>query len=313
MKEDKRSNTAASVRQRLLNYARRHGDEFQRILDRYGSERFLFRLSRSTHVERVILKGAMLFLKWAGEFYRPTKDIDFLALGAGNLEETERIVREVCLIPCEEDGLEFLTETVRAELIREEQEYGGTRVTFQALLGSARIHLRLDFGYGDAVIPEPAVEEYPTLLDMPAPKLLMYPIEAVVAEKFQALADLGMTNSRMKDFYDLWVLAGDYTFDGQQLSDALKATFQRRKMPIPANDPVALTEEFSGDGIKLTQWRAFLRRGPFKVREDDLGKVIQALRQFLMPPSRALSAGEEFRGAWPPGGPWRGIDQNKAC
>lgn len=299
------ANVAASVRQRLLNYARRSGDEFQRVLDRYGAERFLFRLSRSPHSERFVLKGAMLFLKWAGELYRPTKDVDFLALGSENLEGAEQIVREICSTPFEEDGVEFLTETVHGELIREEQEYGGIRVTFRAKLGSARIHLRVDIGYGDAVTPEPTVEEYPTLLDMPAPVLRMYPAEAVVAEKYHTLVDLGMTNSRMKDFYDLWVLGKDFAFDGRKLSGAIASTFKRRRTAIPKKEPIALSSEFSQSDLKQTQWRAFLQKGPFKIKEEDLEKVIDSLQTFLMPPSNLLSAGRDFNGTWTPGGPWR--------
>ncbi len=246
----------------------------------------------------------MLFLKWAGELYRPTKDVDFLALGKENLEEAARFVREVCSIPFEEDGLEFLPETVHAELIREEQKYGGTRVTFQARLGSARIHLRVDIGYGDAVTPEPAVEKYPTLLNMPAPLLRMYPTETVVAEKFQTLVDLGMTNSRMKDFYDLWVLAKDFPFDGRKLAAAIASTFKKRRTAIPEKEPIALSLEFSRDDQKRTQWRAFLLKGPFKVKEEELEKVIAFLQAFLMPPSKALGAGKDFKETWSPGGPW---------
>jgi hypothetical protein len=263
------TNVAASVRQRLLNYAHQSGDEFQRVLDLYGAERFLFRLGRSPLVEKVVLKGAMLFLKWAGELYRPTKDVDFLALGSESLEGAEQIVREICSIPSEEDGVEFLTSTVHAELIREEQEYGGTRVTFLAELGSALIHLRVDMGYGDAVPPETTIGKYPTLLDMPAPVLRMYPAEAVIAEKYQALVDLGITNSRMKDFYDLWVLAKDFAFDGRKLSAAIAATFKRRRTMIPEKEPIALSQEFGRNDLKRTQWRAFLQKGPFKVKLEE--------------------------------------------
>ncbi|MFH1037489.1 MAG: nucleotidyl transferase AbiEii/AbiGii toxin family protein [PVC group bacterium] len=305
MKRKVLSNMAASVRQRLLNYAHQSGDEFQRVLDRYGVERFLFRLGQSPYADKIVLKGAMLFLKWAGELYRPTKDVDFLSFGSDDLEQAELFIREICSIPVEDDGVEFLPGTVLAELIREEQEYGGTRVTFQAKLGSARIHLRVDIGYGDAVTPEPVVEKFPTLLDMPAPVLRMYPAEAVIAEKYQTLVDLGMTNSRMKDFYDLWTLARDFAFDGSKLASAITSTFKRRQTPIPEKEPVALSDEFIRDDLKRTQWRAFLRKGPFKVTEDDLGKVINALREFLMPPSRALNKVKDFAGSWPPGGPWR--------
>lgn len=305
MKRKVLSNMSDSVRQRLLNFSRQSGDEFQSILSRYGAERFLFRLGQSPYANQVVLKGAMLFLKWAGELYRPTKDVDFLSFGGDGLEQAEIFIREICSVRVEDDGVEFLPGTVHAELIREQQEYGGTRVAFQAKLGSARIHLQVDIGYGDAVTPEPSVEKFPTLLDMPAPVLLMYPAEAVIAEKYQALVDRGMTNSRMKDFYDLWTLAMDFAFDGPKLASAITSTFKRRKTPIPEKEPVALSDEFIRDNLKRTQWRAFLNKGPFKIQEEDLGKVIEALRKFLMPPSRALSKGKNFAGSWPPGGPWR--------
>ncbi len=209
----------------------------------------------------------------------------------------------------EDDGVEFVAETVRGGLIREEQEYEGVRVSAEARIGTARVRLQVDVGFGDAVTPEAAEAELPTLLDAPPPMLRAYPKETVIAEKLQALVVLGMLNSRMKDFYDLWRLARHDAFDGHVLTEAVQATFARRDTSLPKDVPVGLAEEFATDAGKQAQWRAFVRRGRL-AEEAELEEVIASLRAFLLPvleaarvaPTHTASALEQ---RWEPGGPWK--------
>ncbi|MFQ5571042.1 MAG: nucleotidyl transferase AbiEii/AbiGii toxin family protein, partial [Rhodothermales bacterium] len=269
------SNVAVSVRQRLLNRARAQEEDYQVLLTRYVLERFLYRLSQSLHRDRFVVKGAMLFLLWKGEFHRTTRDLDLLAFGSSEIAHLEAVVREICTVAVEvEDGIVFHPETIQGRAIREDQIYDGVRVTVVARLGSARLPLQIDIGFGDAIIPAPAKEDFPVLLDFPAPALPVYPRETVVAEKFQAMVELGITNSRMKDFYDLWYLSGHFAFDGPTLVRAITATFERRGTPLPSTLPLALTAEFADDPTKQTQWNAFLRRGGLKTEAMTLREVI---------------------------------------
>jgi predicted nucleotidyltransferase component of viral defense system len=302
MTKGKPRNLTASVHDRLLDLARKQKEEFQLLLTRYCLERLLYRLSRSPHRNLFILKGAMLFAVWSNDRHRPTRDLDLLAKGQSSIERFEQIFREVCGQAVEEDGLEFQSDTVRGERIKEDADYEGVRMQFEVRLGSARITLQVDLGFGDVVTPAAAEVTYPTLLAFPAPTLLAYPKETVVAEKFQAMVLLGTANSRMKDFYDLLILSQRFGFDGPSLCGALRATFKRRETALPGEPPVALTEGFSSDQNKLRQWQAFLRKS--KGEANDLGQVVQALRLFLMPPAQAAAQGETFAWSWPAGGPW---------
>lgn len=298
-------NIAASVRQRLLNRSRAQGEDFQVLLTRYGLERFLYRLSQSPHQDRFVVKGAMLFLLWEGEFHRTTRDLDLLAFGSSEIAQLEAAVREICMVAVPDDGIVFHAETVRGRLIREDQIYEGVRVTVEARLGAARLPLQIDVGFGDTIVPAPKNEDFPTLLDFPAPTLPVYPKETVVAEKFQAMVELGITNSRMKDFYDLWYLSRYFAFDGPPLTRAIAATFERRGTPLPSETPLALTDEFATDPTKQTQWRAFLRRGDLKTEDITLQEVIDTLSDFLWPPASAAATGTSFEAAWQPSGPWQ--------
>jgi predicted nucleotidyltransferase component of viral defense system len=234
---------AASVRQRLLNLARERGEDFGLVLTHYALERVMYRLSVSGHREQFVLKGAMLFALWGGDPHRPTRDLDLLGHGTIDTQRLEQIFREVISVEVEKDGLEFLTETVRGARIREDEEYEGVRVQLEARLATARIKVQIDVGFGDVMTPAPQEIEYPVLLDFPAPRLRTYPRETVVAEKFEALVKLGIANSRMKDFYDLWVMARDFEFEGALLSQAIKATFERRGTALPTDVPLALSDE----------------------------------------------------------------------
>jgi len=256
MTQDKVSNIAASVRMRLLNIIRETGDDANLVWTRYATERLFYRLSVSEYAGDFILKGAMLFMAWTGQAYRPTVDMDFLSHGVASNERLTGVFRNVCAVEVEPDGLEFDGNSVKASPIREEQEYQGQRVTLTAFLGKARISIRVDVGFGDVVTPKARMLVYPTLLDFPAPRIRAYPRETVVAEKLQAMVVLGIANSRMKDFYDLYVLARDFAFDGATVTRAIKATFKRRKTEIPHATPLSLTEEFGCDGTKSIQGKA---------------------------------------------------------
>jgi predicted nucleotidyltransferase component of viral defense system len=299
-------NVVASVRQRLTDLARKQGEDFQLVLTRYVIERLLFRLSCSEQRGEFVLKGAMLFRLWADQPHRPTRDLDLLGKGENSIERLVSVFQGVCRLTVEDDGLTFAPDTVRAERIKEDQEYEGVRVSCEVRLGQARINLQIDVGFGDAVTPRAVEVRYPTILGFPAPVLRAYPRETVVAEKFQAMATLGIANSRMKDFFDLWVLARDFPFDGAPLSRAIRATFRRRKTGLLAEAPLALTAEFGTDGAKVRQWQAFIKKSKLDVAGTTLEQVCAFLNGFLMPPTEALSAGEEFTRAWAPGGPWSG-------
>ena len=211
---------------------------------------------------------------------------------------------DVCAEKVEDDGLSFLSDTIRIEKIREEEAYQGIRVLLEARLANARIPLQIDVGFGDVITPAPVEVEYPTLLAFPAAKMRAYPRESVVAEKFEAMIKLGMANSRMKDFYDLWVMAGRFEFRGPVLGEALAATFARRKTGLPASRPLALTPEFSASPAKQTQWRAFLRKSGLEAGAS-LQDVTNAIDAFLIPVVEGILRKGTIPSLWRPGGPWR--------
>jgi predicted nucleotidyltransferase component of viral defense system len=310
MSPSKNKNYAASVRQRLLNYARSNGQDFNFVLRTFAHERLLYRLSRSPYVDHFVLKGAMLFKLWTGDFYRPTRDIDVLASKSETIVSLKGIFQEILRLSFVEDGLTYLPDTVKVQEIREEQQYGGLRVTFIAMLGSAEIKLQVDCGFGDAITPDPIITDFPTLLDFPAPRLPMYPKETVVAEKFEAIVRLGLANSRMKDFYDIWALASDFPFSGQIIASAIQNTFNRRKTPFPTGTPEAFRASFIQNQLKQTQWQAFVRKTRFVKVEKDFGKAIDFLRSFLLPPIASIQETKSFEMNWSAGGPW--LDNNTA-
>lgn len=270
----------ASVRARLLMLAREKGQAFDLLLTRYTTERLLYRLSTTPHRDRFVLKGAMLLTTWFDDPHRPTRDVDFLGHGDPAPEPVLSVFREICAIE-ENDGVIFDVDALRVELIREELEYGGLRLRTTARLAGARITVVIDIGFGDAV--EPGIEEIdlPVLLDLPAPRLHVYARETVVAEKFQAMVMLGLANTRMKDFYDIWMLSRNYDFDGERLSRAIAATFERRGTAIPEDVPDALSPVFTADATKQRQWAAFVR--DLDADSPPLEMVVNDLAGFLMP------------------------------
>lgn len=296
-------NLAASVRARLLNHARKTRQDFQVVLTRFCLERLLYRISISEHANLFLLKGALLFDLWFDVPHRPTHDADFLGIGPSELPLVESTFKDVCGLEVD-DGVKFLSATVHAAEIRKEANYAGIRVTLSATLDGARCKMQADIGFGDAVTPGPQTVDYPTILqDLAAPKLQAYPRYTVVAEKFEALTTLGIANSRMKDYFDLWVLAQHADFSGVILCQAISATFSRRKSSIPTSAPVGLTAAFATDKQKQTQWRAFLRKNSLEVLP--LEDVVRSLSGFLMPAAQAAADCVESAPAfWKAGGPW---------
>lgn len=269
-----------SVRARLLTLARQKGQAFDLLLTRYANERLLHRLSLSPHRNRFVLKGAMLMTTWFDDPHRPTRDVDFLGYGDSAPDAMLVTFREICAIEVN-DGMVFDINALRVELIREEIEYGGLRLRTTGALAGARITVTIDIGFGDAI--EPGLDEVnlPVLLDLPQPRLRVYARETVIAEKFQAMVMLGLANSRMKDFYDVWILSRSHEFDDDRLPRAIAATFERRGTAIPLEAPVALTQAFAFDSSKQRQWAAFVR--DLAIGIPALETVVTDLAAFLMP------------------------------
>lgn len=300
------TNLPASVRQRLLNFAKSHHEELQTVLTRYAVERLLYRLGRSADRDRLVLKGAVLFYVWEGELRRPTRDVDFLGYGDATPETVAELFHALCRVEVEPDGLIFHDDSIRAEAIRDAHDYGGVRVTLMAMLGNARIPLQIDIGFGDAVTPGAETAAFPPLLDFPAPRIRVYTPETVIAEKYQAMVSFGIVNTRMKDFYDVYALTAAHAFDGATIAAAIAATFARRGTLLPPKPPVALTHSFGDDAAKRTQWRALLTRSRLSDVPDDLGAVTDRMRQFLWPPTEAAREGRQFLAAWLPAIGWSG-------
>ncbi len=305
------ANLAASVRQRLLNLSITQREDPHLTLTRYALERLLYRLAQSQYAGQFILKGAMLFVLWTKSAHRPTRDLDLLGFGEASGERLTAVFQELCGVVVEPDGLEFDPDSIRVAEIREGQSYQGQRVKLIARLGNANIPAQVDIGFGDVVTPEAQAIDYPTLLNLPAPRIRAYPPETVVAEKLQALVDLGMQNSRMKDFYDLWIIARQFSFEGPTMVAAVRATFERRATTLPKTVPTGLSEEFATDEQKNKQWRAFLERTQLPERDPGLSQVVNDLRSFLLPAVFAAEKGEDFRHSWV-GGAWTGRSKGDA-
>lgn len=294
-----------SIQVRLARHARAIGMDPNLVLARFGLERFLYRLSRSDHADRFVLKGALMMLVWLGETLRPTRDADLLGFGDLSGRSLTSIFEEICVIAVEPDGLEFLPASIRVAPIRPEDAYGGMRVTLEGRLGKARLRVQLDVGIGDAVTPEPEWLEYPGMLQLPRPRLRAYRPETTIAEKLHAMVVLGEANSRMRDFFDIFALADRRPFDGRPLAEAIRATFERRRTAIPAEPPIALTADFAEIEGKRAQWAAFVRRNRIETAPADLRLAITGIAAFVGPALAASARGTAFTGSWTPGGPWR--------
>lgn len=269
-------NLAASIRARLKQRADATTQDFNLTLTHYGLERLLYRLSISPDAGNYLLKGALLFSLWYDQPHRPTRDADLLGFGPGDIDSTVAAFREICAIEVE-DGIAFDPASVKGSAIRKEAGYGGVRIDLLAKLDGARITLQVDIGFGDAVTPAPESVSYPVLLDdLPAPQLRSYPKYTVVAEKYHAVCLLGMANTRMKDYFDLWVLLTEGALDSTELRRAVEATFARRQLPVPDAVPSGLSDSFARDAVKRAQWAAFLKKN--RLDALDLVDVVTLLR-----------------------------------
>lgn len=273
---------SASIRQRLLDLARGRGEDFQMLLDRYAVERLLYRLSLSEQRDEFVLKGALLFAVWFDAPHRPTRDADLLGFAAPDAARLAAFVGRLCAIDAD-DGMAYDAASIKVQEIREQASYAGLRVNLRATLGNARCNVRLDVGFGDAVTPAPVEVEFPSLLaDLPSPRLRVYPRESVYAEKLEAIVQLGIANSRMKDYFDLLILAREGAMEPATLARAIVATFERRGTPLPEAMPLGLSSEFARDTGKSQQWNAFLNRN--RLNAPALDATIEELARFLRRP-----------------------------
>jgi predicted nucleotidyltransferase component of viral defense system len=293
-----------SVQVRLVQHAKATGIDPNVVLARYAAERFLYRLSRSRYADRFVLKGALMMLVWLGETIRPTRDADLLGFGEVTQQSLVGILTDVCNLDVEPDGLQFLPSSIRIAPIRQEDAYGGLRATIQARLGNARLHVQVDVGIGDAVVPEPDWLEYPSLLDFPMPRLKAYRPETAIAEKLHAMVMLGEANSRMRDFFDIHALSEHHRFDGDILTRAVRATFERRRTPIPESLPLAMTPAFAAIHAKQMQWQGFLGKSGLNSAPPQLSDVVVRIAAFLEPIITAARGSATLKLAWIPGGPW---------
>ncbi len=302
MNNKEAKNVVASVLARLRNTSKSNGVPFQQLLQLYAMERFLYRVSKSRHAQSVILKGALLLKTIGIPNARPTMDIDMLRKGKADQASLVTLIRDCAILQVEADGLTFLEDTVAVEEITKDSEYKGTRILMDARMDNVRLRLQIDFGVGDVIVPGPRIIEYPVFLGGDAIRLLAYPVESAVAEKLQAMIALGGTNSRMKDFYDVWICSKHLDFDAGTLLGAISATFKNRETPVPAQEFEALTTTFVE--AHRAQWNAFAR----KMGEDDLidafSNIIEDLKNFAMPALRSLARGEKFAQQWKAGNGW---------
>ena len=295
-------NIAASVRARLLKLAKETQQEFNLLITRYCIERLMYRLSISKYTDSFLLKGALLFDLWFSIPHRPTRDVDFLGLGSSETTVIKNIFKEICDIHFE-DGVTFKSETVVVKDIRKQANYPGLRVTFLAMIENIKCSIQVDIGFGDVITPRSETIEYPTILEeFTAPQLRAYSYYTVVAEKLETLIQLGIANSRMKDYFDLWVLAHHIDFNGAILRKAIQATFTRRKTEMPDKHPFGLTETFAQDSQKQIQWSAFLRKNSLEALP--LENVVQFLSDFLWPAIQSARESHPLDLFWKAGGPW---------
>ncbi len=296
-------NTAASVHQRLITMAKESSRPFNELLQYFAIERFIYRLSMSPHADRFILKGALMFLAWNGQPVRPTMDIDLLGKIENNLDVIIAAMKDACDMDVKADGMSFDAGSVTAVRITETAKYEGVRVRLRCSLGNAVVPLQVDIAFGDVIVPGPRKVAYPALLDFPVPKLNGYTRESAIAEKFEAMVKLGVVNSRMKDFYDIWMLSQSSDFKGKTLSEAIARTFENRRTPIAAN-PTVFEPSFIDDANKKTQWIAFIRKAKLVNAPEAFEEVVAAVKVFLQPLIVSLAERQPFQRIWTAPGPW---------
>ncbi|MBR8203800.1 nucleotidyl transferase AbiEii/AbiGii toxin family protein [Burkholderia vietnamiensis] len=300
-------NPAASIRARLLDHAKQHGDDYLRILTRYAIERLLFRLSQTEAAERYVLKGAMLFVTWPEHVFRPTGDLDLLGHGDPDPAIITELFTRICQVEAPDDGIVFDPATLKVEPVREADKYQGVQLSLKGELAKALIHVQVDIGFGDHVYPPPTRQNFPSLLaGLPVANILMYPPETVVAEKLEAMIRFGEANGRIKDFHDIWVMTRTFSFDLPSLLEAVGGTLRRRATVSPTEMPVGLTEAFAKIAEERGLWSGFLRRNPPTLQPPPFADLQEELRRFFGPVIANLALPEGATGRWDPdGGAWR--------
>lgn len=286
MKKDIK-NLQASVKARLQKRAKESNRSFSEILQHYGMERFLYRFSRSKHADKFILKGALMFNVWQVPERRTTLDIDFLARHDNKIAAIEKIIKDICSMPVAPDGLVFDSKTIKGQKIKENMDYEGVRIKFIGFLDRSRIPMQIDVGFGDVVYPKPEVVDYPVILDFPKPHLKGYSAESVISEKFEAMIKLGLLNSRMKDFYDIWLMMRQFDFNEAQLAEALRRTFARRKTLLPFRRPLFAEEIYDEKSDRQVLWMAFLKKEGIKHASGKLRIIAEEIEKFLIKPLNA--------------------------
>ncbi len=295
------TNISASVRQRLYNRSEKDKRPFTELLQYYAMERFLYRLSVSPHANRFVLKGALMLKIWETPLHRPTMDIDMLGITSNKEEEIIAQIREILSVSVISDGIIFEQSTIKTTKILEDADYEGIKVMFQGKLDTAKINIQIDIGFGDKVFPKPEKANLPTLLDFPAPNLLCYSKESAIAEKFDAMVARGMQNSRMKDFYDVWMLSRQFNFEGHKLAEAIRLTFEQRRTEMPSKIE-AFSEEFINS--KPAQWSAFRNRLQLAYIPESFSEVVAAVSSFLTPISESIFFSTPLPEKWSAPGPW---------
>jgi hypothetical protein len=299
------TNIKASVRALLQNKASQTNRPFAEVLQYYGMERFLYRFSRSKYSDKFVLKGALLFTVWQIPERRTTLDIDFLARYDNHVASINSVIKDVCRVPVDPDGLTFDSKTVRGYKIKEDADYEGVRVKFTGFLERSRIPMQIDVGFGDIVYPRTKVIDYPVILSFPKPRLKGYPPESVISEKFEAMVKLGLLNSRMKDFYDIWLMMRQFDFTGTNFSEALKRTFKQRKTDLPKGRPLFAEEIYDEKSDRQTLWKAFLRKNDIRHAPGELMNTAKEIEGFLIDPLAAIDKDHKFEKGWRAPGPWR--------
>lgn len=299
-----RTNIGASVHQRLKNAAEKSARTFNDLAQYYALERWLYRLSCSRYARDFVLKGALMLVAWRAPILRATRDIDLLARMSNDLDKIKEAVATVCRTEVAEDGVFFDAETVTTERIAEDADYEGVRANFRGQLATTRLAMQIDFGFSDVITPGPVEITYPTILDYPAPVLRAYNRETALAEKFEAMVSLGRLNSRMKDFFDVWLLANSSDFRGEDLQAAVTATFQRRGTPL-VGEPQVFSPEFALDPSKQAQWAGFVKRMRPTQAPAEFSQAVAVIRTFMAPLHEAAIKGTNFSAEWKHPGPWR--------
>jgi predicted nucleotidyltransferase component of viral defense system len=295
-------NVVASVLARLRNTSKSSGAPFQQVLQQYAIERFLYRVSKSKHAQGVVLKGALLLKTIGIPRARPTMDIDMLRKGKADQASLITLVKDCATLDVEADGLSFVADSVVAEEITKDSEYKGTRILMDARMDNVRLRVQIDFGVDDVIVPGPRMIDYPAFLANDTIQLLAYPIESAIAEKLQAMVALGNANSRMKDFYDVWMCSKYLDFEKDTLLNAISATFKNRETPLPDKEFEALTTHFVEQ--HRVQWNAFAKKIGEENLVDSLGEIVDDIRGFAMPAFSSLARGKALTQEWRAGEGW---------